>query len=140
MNFMEEPDLRQVIIARKDLKMRAGKLAAQVAHASVAAVLGKTPSHLKAPESAEPPALVIPLDPDLQTWLSGQFKKICVYVQSEEALLSLHESALKANMRCALIRDNGLTEFGGVPTYTALAIGPHPKARLDPLTGQLPLY
>lgn len=137
---MEEPDLRQIIIARKDLKMRAGKLAAQVAHASVAALLSNAHSHVHVTESAANPALVIPLDPDLQAWLSGQFKKICVYVQSEEELLSFHEKALNTGMRCALIRDNGLTEFGGVPTYTALAVGPHPKARLDPLTGQLPLY
>jgi hypothetical protein len=34
----------------------------------------------------------------------------------------------------ALIQDAGLTEFGGVPTYTALAIGPDEDAKIDELT------
>ena len=35
--------------------------------------------------------------------------------------------------------DAGLTEFGGVPTYTALAIGPDEEAKLDELTKDLQL-
>ena len=33
----------------------------------------------------------------------------------------------------------GLTEFGGVPTYTALAVGPDLAERVDAVTGTLPL-
>lgn len=138
-NLHDNLDRRQVLVARKDLKMRAGKLAAQAAHASMGAVTrGKGALIREGGDGAH--ELVVPLDADLHAWLTGQFKKICVYVGSEAELLELHQRALAAGMRCALIQDSGLTEFGGVPTYTVLSIGPHPKARLDPLTGHLPLY
>ena len=39
----------------------------------------------------------------------------------------------------ALIQDAVLTEFGGVPTYTALAIGPDEDVKIDELTRDLPL-
>lgn len=135
----ENPDRRQMLVGQKGLKMRAGKLAAQAAHASLAALTRGPGATIRA-DSQGKMELVVPLDEDLHAWLTGQFKKVCVYVNSEAELLELYRKAQDAGMRCALIQDSGLTEFGGVPTYTVLAIGPHPKARLDPLTGHLPLY
>ena len=134
-----DPNYQQMLVAQKSLKMRAGKLAAQAAHASLAALTGGPGAHIRTDEQGHP-ELVVPLDADLYAWLTGRFKKICVFVNSEAELLALHEQALAAGLRCALIQDSGLTEFGGVPTYTVLAIGPHPKSVLDPLTGNLPLY
>lgn len=134
-----DPDYRQILIGQKSLKMRAGKLAAQAAHASLATITRGTGAQIRADGSGGH-ELVVPLDVELHAWLTGRFKKICVYVNSEAELLDLHQKALAGGMRCALIQDAGLTEFGGVPTYTVLAIGPHAKARLDPLTGHLPLY
>lgn len=135
----DELDLRQVLVARHDLGMRKGKIAAQAAHASMAALLRGPGAGIRA--GADGAAeFVIPLDADLHAWLTGRFKKICVYVKSEAELLELHQKAQQAGLRCALITDAGLTEFGGVPTHTVLAIGPHPKATLQPLTGHLPLY
>jgi PTH2 family peptidyl-tRNA hydrolase len=46
---------------------------------------------------------------------------------------------LDAGLIAALIQDAGLTEFGGVPTYTALAIGPDEEAKVDELTKDLKL-
>jgi PTH2 family peptidyl-tRNA hydrolase len=54
-------------------------------------------------------------------------------------LLKLHQRALDAGLITALIQDAGLTEFAGVPTYTALAIGPDEDAKIDQLTDDLPL-
>lgn len=143
MNEIEQqapnPDYRQILVGQKGLKMRSGKLAAQAAHASLATVT-RGPGAAIRTNTDGSHELVVPLDEDLHAWLTGLFKKICVYVNSEAELLELHRKAQEAGMRCALIQDSGLTEFGGVPTYTVLAIGPHPKARLDPLTGHLPLY
>ncbi len=136
---LSDPDYRQILVGQKALRMRAGKLAAQAAHASLAALTRGPGSAIRANDAGNL-ELVVPLDEDLHAWLTGRFKKICVYVNSEEELLALHGQAQAAGMRCALIQDSGLTEFGGIPTYTVLAIGPHPKARLDPLTGHLPLY
>jgi PTH2 family peptidyl-tRNA hydrolase len=84
-------------------------------------------------------SFIIPLHERIEPWLTGRFKKICVSVNSEEDLLSPYEKAQSAGLMAALIRDAGLTEFGGVPTYTALAVGPDREDRVDQITGTLPL-
>jgi len=122
---------KQVIVLRKDLNMRKGKMIAQGAHASMRAIL-----QLGHQQGAN---FVIPLDERIEPWLTGRFKKICVAVNSEVDLLSLYEKAQAAGLIAALILDAGLTEFGGVPTYTAIAIGPDRADRIDVVTGELPL-
>jgi peptidyl-tRNA hydrolase, PTH2 family len=122
---------KQVIILRKDLNMRKGKMVAQGAHASLGAMLSVGTYDEK--------QLVIPLDERLKPWLAGVFKKICVSATSEQELLHLHQKAKDSGLLCALIQDAGLTEFGGVPTYTALAIGPDLESKVDLITGHLPL-
>jgi peptidyl-tRNA hydrolase, PTH2 family len=122
---------KQVIVLRKDLNMRKGKMVAQGAHASLRAVL------LLGHREGE--RFVIPLDARLEPWLLGRFKKICVSVNSEAELLSLHEATKAAGVITALIQDAGITEFGNVPTYTALAVGPDREDRVDAITGALPL-
>lgn len=122
---------KQVIVLRKDLGMRKGKMVAQGAHASMRAILAL--GHVADDR------LVIPLDDRTRPWLTGRFKKICVSVDSEAALLDLHARARDAGLVCALIQDAGLTEFGGVPTYTAVAVGPDREDRIDVITGGLPL-
>lgn len=122
---------KQTIVLRKDLNMRKGKMVAQGAHASMRAVLqlGRR----------EGTSFVIPLDERSEPWLTGRFKKICVSVDSEAELVALYEKAQTAGLVAALIRDAGLTEFGGVPTLTALAVGPDREERVDQITGHLPL-
>jgi PTH2 family peptidyl-tRNA hydrolase len=122
---------KQVIVVRKDLGMRKGKMIAQGAHASMGAILGLA--------KREGDSLVIPLDPRVEPWLCGRFKKIAVSVNSEAELLALHAKAKNAGIVCSLIQDAGLTEFGGVPTYTAVGIGPDDGERIDGITGELPL-
>jgi PTH2 family peptidyl-tRNA hydrolase len=122
---------KQTIVLRKDLSMRKGKMVAQGAHASMRAIL--LLGHREAGN------FVIPLDERLEPWLLGRFKKICVSVNSEAELLALHEASKAAGLITALIQDAGLTEFGGVPTYTALAVGPDLANRVDAITGALPL-
>lgn len=104
--------------------MRLGKCVAQGAHASMAAILDD--GH------------VIP-SPEISEWLGGKFTKICVRAESEEELLSLYKQAEEAGLHCSLIRDAGLTEFGGVPTYTAVAVGPGKPEDIDKITGHLKL-
>ncbi len=122
---------KQVIVLRKDLNMRKGKMIAQGAHASVAAILKG------AQRRGE--ALCIPLDERNEPWLCGRFKKIAVSVNSEQELLALYEGATGAGLITALIQDAGLTEFGGVLTYTAVAIGPDREDRVDLFTHSLSL-
>lgn len=122
---------KQVIVLRKDLNMRKGKMVAQGAHASLRAILNLA--------RREGGSLVIPLDVRNEPWLCGRFKKICVSVDSESELLELHRRATAANLIAALIQDAGLTEFGGIPTYTAVAIGPDEGDKIDQFTAGLPL-
>jgi PTH2 family peptidyl-tRNA hydrolase len=59
--------------------------------------------------------------------------------QDEAELLALHEQAKQSGLSFALIRDSGLTEFNGVPTFTALAVGPGEDGEVDKITGHLKL-
>ena len=78
--------------------------------------------------------------PPLSEWFDKGVAKICVYVDSEEELLRLHEKAQAAGVISALIQDAGMTEFHGEPTYTCLALEPLAAEKADEFTGGLPLY
>jgi PTH2 family peptidyl-tRNA hydrolase len=122
---------KQVIVLRKDLNMRKGKMVAQGAHASMAAILKLA--------RREGNQLLIPLDERIEPWLCGRFTKICVSVNSEAELLAIHEKSIAAGVLTSLILDSGVTEFGGVPTNTAVAAGPDQANKVDAITGDLPL-
>ena len=59
---------------------------------------------------------------------------------SEAELLAVYGKAVSAGVLVNLITDRGLTEFGGTPTRTCLAVGPDYDDRVDPVTGDLELY
>jgi PTH2 family peptidyl-tRNA hydrolase len=124
---------KQVIVMRKDLGMRKGKMIAQGAHASLKVLLdaGELDPRGK--------VYTIPLDPALSIWLEGRFTKVCVSVDSEAALEDIVARARAAGVPCALIVDAGHTEFHGVPTKTCCAVGPAWADAVDAITGALPL-
>ena len=66
--------------------------------------------------------------------------KVCVYVDSEEALLDIAKKANERGIIASVITDAGMTEFHGIPTKTCLALEPLPAEIADELTGELPLY
>jgi len=131
---MNEP--KQVIVIRKDLNMRKGKMVAQGAHASMKAVID--PGFIQATDGPED-YFCIPLTLELEQWLSGSFVKITVSVDSEKELLGIYDAAQNANVPRAIIKDQGRTEFNGTPTYTAVAIGPGDPEVIDKITGHLKL-
>lgn len=132
---------KQVIVVRKDLNMRKGKIAAQVAHASMAVLLQQM--HPQQPCGAGAIAISRTLyttaDDPMELWLSGNFTKICVSVDSEEELVNLYQMAQINGLPCSLITDSGKTEFNGVPTKTCVAIGPAFIDDVNELTGHLSL-
>ena len=75
----------------------------------------------------------------MDQWLNGVFKKVCVYVNSEDELMKIYNSSIEKGIMCSLIEDAGLTEFNGVPTITCIALGPEYSDKLDLLTGHLKL-
>jgi PTH2 family peptidyl-tRNA hydrolase len=124
---------KQVIVMRKDLGMRKGKMIAQGAHASLAVLLD---AGAPDPDGA---SFRFAMDDALAAWLGGRFTKVCVSVDSEAALDAIVERARLDGVRCALIVDAGHTEFHGVPTKTCCAVGPAWADEVDPITGALPL-
>jgi len=136
-------NVKQVIIVRKDLNMRKGKLAAQVAHASMKVLIDMVeskpihhPVHM--PTYIEYRFKVRDGSP-MYRWLNGSFTKVVVYVNSLEDLLVVKDNAESLNIPTALIKDAGRTEFHGVPTVTCLAVGPDWGEKIDKITGDLPL-
>jgi peptidyl-tRNA hydrolase len=135
-----DPDFRQVLVVRHDLKMRKGKYGAQSGHGPVM-MLQATPGAGFRPAANGKREFVVPDDDgSLEAWMSTGQKKIHLYVMSDEELLALFQRCTLAGLRCTMVVDAGHTEFKNVPTRTILAIGPHPRAMLDPFTAQLPLY
>ena len=143
---------KQLIVMRRDLKMRKGKIAAQSAHAAVEAVLMALAKERKLTQIKldESECFVYLEEEDLSSadvtptaldaWFSAGVAKICVYVDSEEELLELAHKGRERGLLVALIRDAGITEFHGTPTYTCLAFEPLYPEDIDPLTRDLPLY
>lgn len=135
--------IKQVILFRKDLKMRTGKISAQCAHASLKVffdrkvnsrlfeLLGRLP-FLRSLRYL----LVIRLNEDMLTWIFGMYTKIVLSVENEADLLRAYKLALEAGLPCTLIQDMGATEFHGVPTYTTVAIGPARGGLIDPITAK----
>lgn len=136
---------KQMIVMRRDLKMRKGKIAAQSGHACVEAVLLALVREGRAGKlCAEGDWVRIEHEGDdcspLTDWFDAGVAKVCVYVDSEEELLDLAREGRSRGFAVALVRDAGYTEFHGEPTYTCLAFEPLPADVIDPLTGELPLY
>jgi PTH2 family peptidyl-tRNA hydrolase len=128
--------IKQVTVMRNDLNMRKGKMIAQGQHGSMAFITKNLQWGITNEEGVW---CQIDLTPVAWEWLEGSFTKICVRVDSEEELLTIHQTALDAGLVSHLVTDNGLTEFGGVPTITCCAIGPDTDERIDPITGHLKL-
>ncbi len=109
--------MKQVIVVRSDVKMSPGKLAAQVAHASLEA-------YKKARKD------------DVSDWELEGGKKVVLKAAGDKELSELLAKARAEHLPCALITDAGHTELPP-GTVTTLGIGPAEDARIDKVTGAL---
>lgn len=114
--------MKLVIVARTDLKLSKGKLAAQVGHASVDCAL-KAQKHDKR---------------SFDAWHREGQKKAVVKVAGEQDLYPLKAAAERAGLSTALIKDAGHTEIPA-GTVTVLGIGPGDDVVIDKVTGHLGL-
>jgi peptidyl-tRNA hydrolase, PTH2 family len=114
-----ESELKQVIVVNDALQLPTGKLAAQVAHAALAAYLNASPDARR-------------------QWLSDGMTKIVLKCEDENTLLTMHAEATKLTLPVALVRDAGHTV---VPTgtMTCVGIGPGEASLIDSITGGLRL-
>ncbi len=113
-------DLKQVILVRADLKLPKGKAAAQVAHASVEAVLRSDSSVV-------------------HSWRSQGMKKIVLKVQDEKDLLKYQRLAKRSGLVASVITDAGKTVVAP-GTRTCVGIGPAPEDEIDAITGNLSMF
>lgn len=106
--------MRQLIIARKDLNMGPGKLAAQVSHASMAFLTNTIKSHLmKMNDHYE---AFLNFDTDVvEEWINGSFTKTVCEAKNKNQLMKAITIAegmgLKEGVDFFLIKDNCLTEL-----------------------------
>ena len=101
------------------LMMPRGKLAAQAAHAALAAFLA-------APADSQ------------RAWLEAGMPKVVLRCEGATALRELEERAAAAGLPAALIRDAGRTVLAP-GTATCLGIGPASAEAVDAITGALRL-
>jgi len=112
--------MKQAIVARADLGMGEGKLAAQVAHASLMAF-----------EDADRQAA--------SEWKGSGQKKVVLQTNGESQLFELADKAEREGLPHAVVRDAGHTQLEP-GTASALAVGPARDDLVDKVTGDLALY
>lgn len=135
---------KQCIVVRKDLDMDAGKLGAQVAHASMAFFTKRENRMLLqriAEDGTEPTEswLRLQLSDAQRDWLDSSFTKIVLECMSEDELNALIDAARNDGVEVHPIIDNGTTVFGK-PTLTCAAFGPDYIETLDKHLRHLKLY
>lgn len=125
---------KQVIVVRRDLGMSPGKLAAQVAHASMGAVLKAF--------KIDNLSLKTDLSQDLalDIWINNSFTKVVLGVDSHAELMAIYDKAKKNCNYVKLIIDEGRTEFKNQTTATCIGIGPMYGNLFDGITDHLHLY
>ncbi len=127
---------KMVIVMRKDLGMRKGKMIAQGSHASMAFLLEKI---LCAPIVNDHPFVFgVTLTKLELAWEDAGQKKIVVSVNSEEELVDIYNRSKEAGIPVHMITDAGHTELSP-NTKTCLALGPWHSDEIDKITGGLPL-
>jgi len=108
---------KQVILVRKDLKLPKGKLAAQVAHASVEAVHRSDKNIVR-------------------EWRLEGMKKIVLSVDNLQDIHRYNQAAKDDGLVTAIITDAGHTVVAP-GTTTCMAIGPDIEIKIDRITGNL---
>lgn len=111
--------MKQVIVIRKDLALPKGKLAVQVAHASVKAVRNSG-------------------EDTVQRWEDEGMKKVVVYVSDKDELFKIQNDARRNGLVSSVVRDAGKTVVDS-GTVTCVGIGPGDDETVDGVTGDLQL-
>lgn len=155
----EKESLRQLIIARKDLQMSPGKLAAQVSHASMAFIAdrirhgGLQKEYSVDTGEIEDYQITITMEPEVyDDWFSGIFTKTICEAKNRNQLMKAvsiaEELGLKEGKDFFLIKDNCLTELepeefdenGVGRTLTCIGFRPLPDGTAHAISRKFHLY
>lgn len=142
---------KMVIVYRRDLQMRKGKIAAQCAHAAVYAVVsrgfftdrgvslrarGLTRNEDSHVTDEGELSYLMRLTPSVAAMIDGSSnKKIVLSVEGLPELEAIVQAAEERCVPCHVVNDVGQTEFRGVTTTTCLALGPYDAKLIDEITG-----
>jgi len=113
---------KQVIIVRKDIKLGTGKIASQVAHASIGSMnkaLQTNPRSVK-------------------VWEETGSKKVVLKVSDLNELRSIEKIVKRERIPNFIVVDAGLTQIRA-STVIALGIGPVDEEKIDKITSSLKL-
>ena len=94
----QERPTKQVIVIRRDLKMRRGKEIAQGAHASMAWLRQRIMPHITPAGRADQ----VQFSTAERSWLELSMRKVTVKVGSEQELLDVYDKALAAGLVVAV--------------------------------------
>lgn len=111
---------KMALVVRTDLAMGRGKIAAQAAHAAVAAVLADFGTK------------------GTTAWLKEGQPKVVLRVPDVDALLAVCADAEASGLPTQRVEDAGRTQVSA-GTVTCCAIGPALAIEIDDVTGRLPL-
>lgn len=145
--------MRQLIIARKDLQMSPGKLAAQCSHASLAFLTHKYRDRQNVREDDDGYHAELIFDKDVyENWICGIFTKTICEAKNRNQLMKAVDKAkeldLKENEDFFLIKDNCLTELepeevdenGVGRTLTCIGFRPLPDEIAHAISKKFQLY
>ena len=146
---------KQIIIARKDLNMSAGKLAAQVSHASMAFLTNTirrdwsmNTTYFKGDEYKTYYSVELTFDKDLfEQWIIGEFTKCVLKAKNKSHLLKAktlaEEMGMTENEDFLCIYDNCHTELtpeDNGRTLTCIGFKPMDSEVIDKIGKKYQLY
>lgn len=146
---------KQLIVARKDLNMSPGKLAAQVSHGSMAFLTWMVRNNIEKWTIEEECIKSVHykvkfwLDKDLyEQWINGAFTKVVCEARNKNNLLRAVEIAkslgLQEGVHYFLIRDNCLTELEPEDedgrTLTCIGFAPMDNKIVEQISKKFQLY
>ena len=125
-NFNSSDDLKMVFLVRQDLKMKAGKIAAQVAHAAI----GLYDDILEGENIYQKSAL--------NNWFNYGQKKVVLKIPDLDKMLEVVKNCKKLKLQYCIISDAGHTQ---IPqgSITVLGIGPDIGDKINGITGTFKL-
>ena len=147
--------MKQYIVVRKDLPMSAGKMSAQVSHASIAFLTHMLSRHVICQEENGEKRYSIEdmaIDTDLwELWMSPEssFAKVVLGVKNKNQLNKVVDKAiaagLKENVDYFCIRDEGRTELDDYrdedgTIFTCIGFRPCKDGEFKEIVGKLQLF
>ena len=123
-------NVKQVIVVRKDLKLKRGKVASLVAEATMQFILDNN-------ESDRPDELHVKLSQQEIRWLDGSFTRDVVGIDSHDALCNLVLRAELNGMNVYSVFDRSSKKLDEISQLLCVAFGPDEEDQISQVIGNL---